>query len=369
VAVIRQADPAELESALGVWRAANVDSQLPGHLEHLRGWAGEDGARVFVAAEGERLVGVAFSLPGRAADGAGPVVPGQRHLTGFAVIPERQRHGIGRSLLSTALEDARREGCARVTLWTHAANAPARKLFEAAGFLPTGRSEPDANGAEMLQLECVRAPAPRYDAVLFDLFTALLDSEPLWREVAGGAAAGARWRAESSRVAYSAGRYRPFVETVAEAAQLAGVPPTRAADLLRGMEDQLGPWPEAPEVLRRLSERVRIGVVTNCSEELGQLAAARVGVHFDTVVTAEAAGAYKGRLEPYRLALERLAVQPSRALFVAGSPGDITGARGAGMDVCWHNRLRLPLGEREPPLAELDSLEPLLVLVSAPRSS
>ena len=155
MAVIRQAEPAELEPALGVWRAANSDSRLHGHLEHLRGWAREDGARVFVAAEGERLVGVAFSLPGRAADGAGPVVPGQRHLTGIAVVPERQRRGIGRSLLSTALEDARSEGCARVTLWTHAANAPALRLFEAAGFLPTGRREPDAGGAEMLQLECV----------------------------------------------------------------------------------------------------------------------------------------------------------------------------------------------------------------------
>ena len=154
---------------------------------------------------------------------------------------------------------------------------------------------------------------PMYDAVLFDLFTALLDSQPLWREVAGSAAVGARWREECSRLAYSAGPYRPFVETVAQAAQLAGVPPTRAADLLRGMGEQLAPWPEAPEVLARLRESVRIGVVTNCSEELGQRAAARVGVHFDTVVTAEAAGAYKPRPEPYRLALDRLGVQPSRA--------------------------------------------------------
>jgi GNAT superfamily N-acetyltransferase len=152
---IRQADPAELESALGVWCAANFEGRLHGHPEHLRAWAREDGARVFVAAESERLVGVAFSLRARAADGAGPVVPGRRHLTGFAVVPERRRHGIGRSLLSAVLDDARIDGCTRVTLWTHAANVPARKLFEAAGFLPTGRREPDANGAEMLQLEYV----------------------------------------------------------------------------------------------------------------------------------------------------------------------------------------------------------------------
>jgi 2-haloalkanoic acid dehalogenase type II len=129
------------------------------------------------------------------------------------------------------------------------------------------------------------------------------------------------------------------------------------------MAEHVSPWPEAPDVLRRLGERVRIGVVTNCSEELGRRAAARVGVHFDTVVTAEAAGAYKPRPEPYRLALERLGVRPASALFVAGSPSDIDGARDAGMDVWWHNRRQLPLGEREPPLEEIDSLAPLLAVV------
>src|SRR5438067_13941763 len=98
-----------------------------------------------------------------------------------------------------------------------------------------------------------------FDAVLFDLFTALLDSQPLWREVAGNAGVGARWREECSRLAYSAGQYRPFVETVAQAARLAGLPPTRAPDLLREMGQRLGPWPEAPEVLKRLRKHVRIG--------------------------------------------------------------------------------------------------------------
>jgi len=203
------------------------------------------------------------------------------------------------------------------------------------------------------------------DAVLFDLFTALLDSQPLWGDVAGSAAVGAQWRAESSRIAYAAGPYRPFVDTVAQAACLAGVPPTRAVDLLRRMGEELRPWPEAPRVLRGLRERVRIAVVTNCSEELGRRAAACVGVDFDTVVTAEAAGAYKPQPEPYTLALDRLDVEPLRALFVAGSPSDIAGARGAGMHVWWHNRLQLPLGGQQAPLAEHDSLEPLLALTTA----
>jgi 2-haloacid dehalogenase len=83
--------------------------------------------------------------------------------------------------------------------------------------------------------------APRYDAVLFDLLTALLDSHALWCEVAGSAEAGASWRQECSRLAYSAGPYRPFDELVAEAAQHAGVPTAQAAELLRGLGEQLGP--------------------------------------------------------------------------------------------------------------------------------
>jgi hypothetical protein len=45
--------------------------------------------------------------------------------------------------------------------------------------------------------------ARRYDAVLFDLLTALLDSWSLWNAVAGSEDAGRRWRAEYLRITYS----------------------------------------------------------------------------------------------------------------------------------------------------------------------
>src|SRR5207247_1825075 len=48
-----------------------------------------------------------------------------------------------------------------------------------------------------------------YDGVLFDLFSALLDSQPAYDEVAGSAALGSRWRSEHSRRSYLAGDYRP----------------------------------------------------------------------------------------------------------------------------------------------------------------
>jgi 2-haloalkanoic acid dehalogenase type II len=200
--------------------------------------------------------------------------------------------------------------------------------------------------------------------VLFDLFSALLDSQPAYDEVAGSAALGRRWRSEHSRVSYSAGDYRPHDDVIAEAAGRVGLFPDRG----RALVDRLGelrPWPEAAGVLAQLRVSVKLGVVTNCSEEVGRRAAARVGVPFDVVATAEAAGAYKPRPEPYRLALEALDVDAARTLFVAGSPDDIEGANRVGMPVYWHNRRGLDLEGRSPPLLEHDSLAPLLHTVIA----
>jgi 2-haloalkanoic acid dehalogenase type II len=194
---------------------------------------------------------------------------------------------------------------------------------------------------------------------LFDLFSGLLDSQSAYDEVAGSASLGRRWRNEHSRLAYLAGEYRPHRDVVAEAAARVGLSPDRVPYLIARLSE-LKPWPEAPAVLAQLSATLKIGVVTNCSEEVGRRAAAQLGVRFDVVATAEAAGAYKPRPEPYRLALEALQVRPDRTLFVAGSPNDIAGADRVGMPVYWHNRRGLDLGARTRPLAEHDSLAPLL---------
>jgi 2-haloalkanoic acid dehalogenase type II len=202
-----------------------------------------------------------------------------------------------------------------------------------------------------------------YDAVLFDLFSGLLDSQPAYDEVARSASLGSRWRSEHSRLCYSAGDYRPHDDLVAEAARRIGLSPDRAPALVARL-GELRPWPEAPAVLAQLRATVKIGVVTNCSDEVGRRAAAKVGVPFDVIATAEVAGAYKPRPEPYRLALEALDVNAARTLFVAGSPDDLTGANRVGMPVYWHNRRGLDLGGRARPLVEHDSLAPLLDMLT-----
>ncbi len=190
----------------------------------------------------------------------------------------------------------------------------------------------------------------RYDAVLFDLLTALLDSWSLWNVVAGSEVAGRAWRAAYLRRTYGAGAYRPYETLVAEAAADTGLE-QRLADELAARYAELQPWPGVTEELARLAAGgVRLGLATNCSQVLGEVATARIGVPFDAVVTAERAGFYKPEPAPYRLALAALAVTPERCLFVAGSAYDLVGAARVGLTIWWHDRVGMekPVEAPEP---------------------
>jgi len=197
-------------------------------------------------------------------------------------------------------------------------------------------------------------------AVVFDLLTALLDSWSLWDAAAGGNVPGRAWRTRYLELTYGRGPYQPYEELVSEAARDAGLPASAPA-ALRADWDSLAPWPEVPGVLAGLRGRGRrLAVVTNCSIELGRRAAARCGVPFDAVVTAEEAGFYKPRPEPYHAVLAALHVGAHEALFVAGSSADVPGAASAGMRVVWHNRIGLPARPGPAPLREASTLDAAL---------
>ncbi len=178
----------------------------------------------------------------------------------------------------------------------------------------------------------------RYTAVGFDLLTALLDSWSLFADVAGGRELGMRWHAASQSLLRGK-PYRPFEDIVRDAAGVAGVERTKGDELVRRWGES-APWPDVPGILPRLGAYTRF-IVTNCSERLGALAAARAGT-FDLVMTAERAGAYKPDPRPYGAALDALGLRGKRVLFVAGSAHDVGGASRAGMDVYWANRGRVP---------------------------
>lgn len=190
----------------------------------------------------------------------------------------------------------------------------------------------------------------RYDAVVFDLLTALIDSWSLWNAVAGSEADGLRWRRRYLEITYGCGAYRPYETLVREAARDVGLPERLGDDLDRRWAE-LQPWSEAPAVLKQLG--LPISVATNCSNRLGRQAADRVGVPFAVIETAESVGFYKPRPEVYRAVLLRLGTAPERTLFVAGSASDVPGAKAVGMSVYWHNRIGLaPHGDAKPDYVE-----------------
>lgn len=196
----------------------------------------------------------------------------------------------------------------------------------------------------------------RYAAVGFDLLTALLDTWSLFANVAGGRELGMRWHAASQSLLRGKA-YRPFEDIVHEAASSVGIDRPKADELLRRWGES-APWPDVPDVLSHLNSYKRF-IVTNCSERLGALAAARAGT-FDLVMTAERAGAYKPDPRPYRAALDALNLQRQRVLFVAGSAHDVGGASRAGMDVYWANRGRVPAPADAKALREEEDLRGLI---------
>ncbi|MDR6534644.1 HAD-IA family hydrolase [Variovorax soli] len=198
------------------------------------------------------------------------------------------------------------------------------------------------------------AAGDRYPgAVLFDLLTALLDSWTVWNAAAGSEHMGRSWRAEYLRLTYGCGAYAPYEDLVRQAAATVGLPAS-APQALEYRWDELPVWSGAAALLLALAPHCKLGVVTNCSRRLGMRAADRLGIAWDVVVTSEEAGFYKPHPQPYRLALERLGVEPRDAAFVAGSGYDMFGTASVGLRTYWHNRVGLP---RPPgaPLAEVES--------------
>src|SRR5262249_23544314 len=143
----------------------------------------------------------------------------------------------------------------------------------------------------------------RYDAVVFDLLTALIDSWTLWNDVAGSPDDGLRWRRRYLEITYGCGAYRPYEALVREAARDVGLSEVLGDELERRWRE-LRPWREAPTTLQKIS--VPLAVATNCSIRLGRQAADLVGVPFELVETAESVGFYKPRPEVYRAVLSKL---------------------------------------------------------------
>lgn len=144
--------------------------------------------------------------------------------------------------------------------------------------------------------------------------------------------------------ALEAGAYLPYRDVLAGSlrrlCEELGFSPTDAeAD---GFAEAIGDWPAFPDTaaaLRRLGSRFRLGVITNCDDDLFALSNRRLGVTFDWIVTAEQARVYKPSLAPFELAFATMDVPRNRILHVAQSLyHDHVPAQQLGLSTVWVDR-------------------------------
>jgi 2-haloacid dehalogenase len=115
-------------------------------------------------------------------------------------------------------------------------------------------------------------------------------------------------------------------------------------------------WPAFPDsraALARLHERFRLGVITNCDDDLFAASRARLGIEFDWVVTAQQAKRYKPNPRGFELMFERVGLPPARILHVAQSLfHDHVPAKRLGLSTVWVDRRGARPGSGATPPAE-----------------
>jgi 2-haloacid dehalogenase len=119
-----------------------------------------------------------------------------------------------------------------------------------------------------------------------------------------------------------------------------GLTPTaRQAEEFAG---SVADWPafaDSAAALARLRRRFRLGVITNCDDDLFAASNRRLGEPFEWVITAEQARAYKPSARNFELALERIGRPRTALLHVAQSLfHDHVPAQALGLATAWIDR-------------------------------
>jgi 2-haloacid dehalogenase len=154
------------------------------------------------------------------------------------------------------------------------------------------------------------------------------------------------------------GEYRTYREILGAGArgvsERYGVEPDE--DEVAAFAASVGAWPAFPDsahALARLAERYRLGVITNCDDDLFAGSNRRLDVTFDWIVTAEQARSYKPSLRNFELAFERIDVPRERILHVAQSLyHDHVPAKRLGLRSVWVDRRRDKPGSGATPPAD-----------------
>ena len=141
-----------------------------------------------------------------------------------------------------------------------------------------------------------------------------------------------------------AGPYRPYRHVLAAALRGVsadvGIEPT--ADEIAAFAGSVGDWPafpDTPAALAQLKGRYRLGVITNCDDDLFAASLPKLGVTFDWVITAQQVGSYKPDERNFLVAFERIGLPRERIMHVAQSLfHDHAPAQRLGLTSVWIDR-------------------------------
>jgi len=207
----------------------------------------------------------------------------------------------------------------------------------------------------------------QFEALTFDCYGTLIDWEtgiltglraglgPLGIDVGDNELLEAFADAEA---AIEAGPYRRYRDVLAgcliEIARRFGVEPAGPAAATFG--GSVGEWPsfpDSPAALARLKTRYRLGVITNCDDDLFAASNRRLGVDFDWIVTAQSVGTYKPDQRNFEAAFATIGLPRDRILHVAQSLfHDHVPAKTLGLSTVWIDRHRGRTGSGATPPAQ-----------------
>jgi 2-haloacid dehalogenase len=214
-----------------------------------------------------------------------------------------------------------------------------------------------------------------YDALTFDCYGTLIDwetgilngLEPVLAahaiELDDGALLEAYARHEA---ALEAGPYLIYRDVLAGSLRQLGeeLGFTPSDEELQAFSGSVVDWPafdDSADALRQLKQRFRLGVITNCDDDLFAASNRRLDVEFDWIITAQQAQSYKPGVRGFELAFERIDVPRERILHVAQSLfHDHVTAKRLGMTTVWIDRRagREGFGATPPASAEPDLTAP-----------
>ncbi|MBB5790716.1 GNAT family N-acetyltransferase [Jiangella mangrovi] len=162
---VRAASAADADAIAAVhvagWRrafAGVVDAGFLAELDVARRAAGwrrmlsEPAPRstVLVAVRSGEVAGFCAAGASRDSDSVGSSIGSVGEVYAIYADPSQLGTGVGRALMTTALEFLRAEGFTRATLWTLEGNALGRAFYDRSGWVPDGARQEEQVGPDVL---------------------------------------------------------------------------------------------------------------------------------------------------------------------------------------------------------------------------